>query len=81
MAILKEALIGYQALYEFGKRASVTDEMIGFTPEGRVKVWVNTSFGDNRPQSYGAEIRNRPVVLNEFDIVAQIIEAVKEHCV
>jgi hypothetical protein len=79
LVILKEALLGYQAIYEYGKRATVTDEMIGLTPVGKVKVWVNASFGDNKPQSYGVEMRSRPVILSEADVIAQVIESVMQH--
>lgn len=39
--------------------------MIGITPKGHVKIWVNSHFADNRPQSYEIEIRGRPLVLAE----------------
>ena len=74
-------MVGYQSIYEFGKRPTVTDEMIGVNSEGKVKVWVNNSFGDNKPQSYGVEIRSRPVILKEADIVAQVIETVRQHTI
>lgn len=39
--ILKEALIGFRAIADFCGPIRVTDEMIGFTPEHKVKVWLN----------------------------------------
>lgn len=53
--------------------------MIGLTADGDVKVWVNSCFGDNRPQSYGVEIRGKPIALKESEIVAQVIQTLREH--
>ena len=43
------SLIGYRYIYELcGRRLfSVSDAMIGFTPEGLVKVWINPNFAIN----------------------------------
>ena len=39
--ILREAMIGYRAITDFYGAISITDEMIGFTNDHRVKVWLN----------------------------------------
>lgn len=47
--ILREALIGYRAITDFCGVARINDEMIGFTPEHKVKVWINENFACNLP--------------------------------
>jgi hypothetical protein len=51
--VLHEALMGFMAIHQFERYVEVTDAMIGFTPEGRVKVWVNEDFALNAPSGAG----------------------------
>lgn len=81
LCLLVEALTGFQEIYFYGKKATITDEMIGLSPEGAVKVWVNSHFADNRPQEYGIEIRGRPLVLTEPEVVQQIFMTVQDHAI
>ncbi len=47
--VLHESLVGYMNISRFEKCFSVVDDMIGFTPNGQVKVWLNPNFADNYP--------------------------------
>jgi hypothetical protein len=53
---LHEALIGFMAVHQFEGYVNVTDEMIGFTTDGRVKVWLNPSFGSNHALKEAPEV-------------------------
>lgn len=41
LTVIYSALIGFQAIHGVEGYLTVTDEMIGFTPDNRVKVWLN----------------------------------------
>lgn len=47
--VLLEALVGYKTIFERHGPVHLDDNMIGFTPEGRVKVWLNDNFARNSP--------------------------------
>lgn len=36
-------------VHKFENYVAVTDELIGFTPRGRTKVWLNPCFAENHP--------------------------------
>jgi hypothetical protein len=47
--VLHEALKGFMAIHQFEKYVPVTDDLVGFTPHGRTKVWLNPNFARNYP--------------------------------
>lgn len=49
VAILQQALIGYSAIATNYGPSKINDEMIGWTPKGIVKVWLNENFSRNSP--------------------------------
>lgn len=51
--VLWQALHGFHILYVNGGSANINDEMIGFTPDGRVKVWLNGNYAKNLPEGNG----------------------------
>lgn len=48
--VLDRSLEGYETAYNKCGPMYVNDRMIGFTPEGHAKVWVNEDFANNHPQ-------------------------------
>ena len=48
--ILREAVIGFRAITGVYGPVLVNDEMIGFTNDNRVKVWLNEEFAQNLPK-------------------------------
>ena len=43
------SLIGFRYVYQLCQRRlfSISDSMIGFTPDGHVKVWINPNYSVN----------------------------------
>ena len=79
--ILQEALIGYRAITDFVGTVTITDEMIGFTPEHKVKVWLNEEFAYNLPRE-GTKIQLRQKSSFEQrdpNTIAQLFDVVGEH--
>lgn len=49
--VIRDAIVGYDEIKEsYYGLLKVTNEMIGFTPEGEVKVWINEDFQFNIPE-------------------------------
>lgn len=48
--ILRETAVGFRTITDFFGPVMITDEMIGFTPDHRVKVWLNEEFAYNTPK-------------------------------
>lgn len=44
LTVIYSSFVGFQAIHNVEGYVSVTDEMIGFTPDYRVKVWLNENF-------------------------------------
>lgn len=47
--VLEEALKGFEYAESQCEPFLVNEKMIGFTPQGKVKVWVNNDFTKNHP--------------------------------
>jgi hypothetical protein len=47
--IIKEALVGFKAIFSHFGYVPINDNLIGFNAESRVRVWVNSSFASNVP--------------------------------
>jgi hypothetical protein len=60
----------------------VSQEMIGFTPENKVKVWLNENYSRNVPDASSQIFRERRKS-NDFNanklMMAQIFECVEAH--
>lgn len=41
LTVIYSSFVGFQAIHGVEGYLTVTDEMIGFTPDNRVKVWLN----------------------------------------
>jgi hypothetical protein len=50
--ILQETLVGYKTIFEKYGPVRIDDNMIGVTPDGHVKVWLNENFAKNHPQEH-----------------------------
>jgi hypothetical protein len=48
---LSESIIGFRQLHQKVGPFQITDRMIGVTPEGFVKVWMNDNFALNHPST------------------------------
>jgi|JI6StandDraft_1071083.scaffolds.fasta_scaffold00351_6 serine/threonine protein kinase len=60
--VLLEVLRGYQAIHRFQPRFTINREMVGFTPEGQVRVWLNENFAKNSPDLPRVQRSQRPNV-------------------
>lgn len=69
--VLYNALRGFNDTSKLVVPAQITDKMIGFTPNGQTKVWVNENFGMNYPVHYDADLD-----LNEAEVVHNLVNAV-----
>ena len=50
LMVVRDSLIGFNEIKDsYSGQLKVTNEMIGFTPEGVVKVWINEDFKYNVP--------------------------------
>lgn len=47
--VLREALNGYKIICQFQGILKINEEMIGFTQDGQVKVWLNENYARNAP--------------------------------
>ena len=81
--ILREALVGYKTIFYFRGGLIISDDMIGFTPEGRVKVWLSTNLAKNTPDNlqerHEENTYHGPGKMDEAGMVSQVIEIVQEH--
>lgn len=48
--ILQETLVGFKTIFEKYGPIRIDDNMVGVTPDGRVKVWLNENFANNHPE-------------------------------
>lgn len=71
--VLHEALIGFMAVHKFENYVEITDELIGFTPSGRTKVWLNANFAANyairKPERMAADFAARRMISELFQVV------------
>lgn len=93
--VLDRSLEGYETAYNKCGPMYVNDKMIGFTPEGYAKVWVNEDFANNHPQfkrkTLDSTLDNSKEFLegyydkrplngsDEIDMVENIIDVVADH--
>lgn len=75
--ILHEALIGYKVIYEHDGGININDDMVGFTPEGRVKVWLNENFAKNLPEPESQILRGLNQANPEGAFVNRIFHVVE----
>ena len=47
--VADRSLEGYEELYHKAGPFRVNSDMIGFTPRGEAKVWMNENYGVNHP--------------------------------
>lgn len=93
--VLDRSLEGYEHAYNQCGPFVVDDSMIGFTPEGEARVWVNNNFADNHPvnrrpflktttdegqEFYKGDKKIIPPCSDESDMVQNIVDVVGEHC-
>lgn len=45
--VIRETLLGCRMIHNFQGPVLINDDMIGFTPAGKVKVWLNSNFAKN----------------------------------
>lgn len=81
LCVLHESLMGFMAIHQFEKYVTVSDDMIGFTPEGRTKVWLNPNFGKNHPVEEDWQVikQEEPVLAGRM--IEQIFGVVERHTV
>lgn len=72
--VLRQTLQGFRTIYELHGTTHINDDMIGLTPDGKVKVWLNDNLAANLPDP-----DNRSTHQNEMVMVDQITDIVKEH--
>lgn len=85
--VLSESVIGYRELYNKVGPFEITDRMIGFTPQGFVKVWMNENFGLNHPsiervsplQTTNYLPGDNLVKRTEVDMVKNLVRVVEYH--
>jgi hypothetical protein len=68
------ALKGFNNVNSLVVPGPINDKMIGFTPAGHTKVWVNENFGMNYPVHY-----NEDNELHEGDLIHNITSAIAPH--
>ena len=71
--VMLEALEGYNYLYQHAGYFRIEEEQIGLDRTGRVKVWVNSDYSKNYPETDGMYGTQRK---NEVHMVQQLIEMV-----
>jgi hypothetical protein len=85
--VLQEALIGFKTIQDHRPKDSfnINDDMIGFTPEGKVRVWLNENFAKNLPDHI-QKVQHRYdehayTPHNDTVLLDQIYDVVEEHIV
>jgi hypothetical protein len=71
LVVLYNALRGFSDVSRIVTPGNITDKMIGFTPAGQTKVWVNENFGMNYPTNYNSEAS-----LNENQLLVNLANAI-----
>ena len=56
--VLREALEGYNQIYDHSKFFYIEENQICVDPQGKVKVWVNGDLSINYPNTYGQNLEN-----------------------
>lgn len=69
--VLFNAIRGFNAIRELVVPHNITDRMIGFTPEGRTKIWINENFGMNYPSHV---IQN--ATLDQANVIDNLLNAI-----
>lgn len=92
---MDRSLEGYETAYERCGPMYINDRMIGFTPEGYAKVWVNDNFEYNHPSHprrvlqttmednydyLSGKMKYPPTSRHEIDMVENVIDVVGDHC-
>ena len=76
ITVIYSALIGFHAIHEVEGYVTVTDEMIGFTPDHRVKVWLNENFSENHPALQHRMVNQQ---YSASTMIEEIIALTEEH--
>lgn len=69
------------AIHQFERYVTVTDDLVGFSPTGRVKVWLNPNFGVNHPVQEAADLLRQEEPVLARNMIAQIFAIVEEHTI
>lgn len=84
---ISEALVGFRELHQRVGPFQVTDRMIGMTPEGFVKVWMNGNLGTNHPSIERLSPftttdylpTDNPALRSEIQMVRELLRVVEYH--
>lgn len=84
---LSEAMVGFRHLHQKVGPFQITDRMIGMTPEGFVKVWMNDNFAMNSPSIERMSPftttdylpTDNPGLRSEVQMVKDLLKAVEYH--
>lgn len=69
------------AIHQFEGYVAVTDEMIGFTTEGKVKVWLNSCFGLNHANNQKGEFAGMGSEEQAERMIWEVMRVVEGHTV
>jgi hypothetical protein len=75
--IIKEAIIGFKAIFSHFGYLPISDNLIGFNSYSKVRVWVNSNFASNVPHtSYSIK---QTCGKDESKMTSQLFESVENH--
>lgn len=77
--ILRESLIGFQAIVERFGYVCVNDGMIGINRQGKVRVWCNSKYEKNHPEMPIASASWMGSKKYECEMVRSLFEALDRH--
>lgn len=61
--MLSRALNGYKMIFEMHGPITPTDDMVGVTEDGRVKVWLNENWAKNLPDNEVKELHQNQTIM------------------
>lgn len=80
--VLHESLVGFKTINQYNGPVSITDEMIGFNQDGKVRVWLNTNFSTNLSEADSQIFesrRQKPAGIGEAAMIDQLFSVVEQH--
>lgn len=81
LCILRESLIGFEAMFRKFGYVHIDDKLIGLNGEGNVKVWMNENFAYNgvaqthlAPKWMNEELKIKHMVCSIFSLIEDRLE-------
>jgi hypothetical protein len=79
LLILQEALVGFKTIFERHGPVWIDENMIGFTPLGKVKVWLCDNFAKNSPDEHRHKFSRSVGKPSQSSMITDLFQEVEVH--